>query len=82
MANQMSVETHDPQSPAEWHDHITRYGYVIVHNAVPEENLEGHDRRYLAPHWGRSARSRDLVSPRRHSSRWHGRDVPLSVNVE
>jgi len=40
MANTMSVERHDPQSPAEWHDHIARYGYVIVHNALPEDNLK------------------------------------------
>ena len=39
MANAMSVETHDPQGPSEWHDHIAQYGYVIVHNALPEENL-------------------------------------------
>ncbi|MGI8914568.1 MAG: phytanoyl-CoA dioxygenase family protein [Chloroflexota bacterium] len=39
IATQTSTETHDPQSPAEWHDQITRYGYVIVHNAVPKENL-------------------------------------------
>ena len=25
--------------PAEWHDHIAQYGYVIVHNALPQENL-------------------------------------------
>jgi len=37
---QLSVETHDPQSPAEWHDHIARNGYVVVHNAVPEKNLK------------------------------------------
>jgi len=40
MSSQVSVGTHDPQSPAEWHDHITRYGYVIVHDAVPRENLQ------------------------------------------
>ena len=40
MSSQLSVGTHDPQSPAEWHDHIARYGYVIVHHAVPEENLK------------------------------------------
>jgi hypothetical protein len=40
MANTMSVDTHDPQSPAEWRDQITRYGYVIVHHALPEQNLE------------------------------------------
>ncbi len=40
MANSMSVDTHDPQSPAKWHDQITRYGYVIVHHALPEENLK------------------------------------------
>jgi ectoine hydroxylase-related dioxygenase (phytanoyl-CoA dioxygenase family) len=40
MANTMSLEQHDPQSPTEWHDHIARYGYVIVHNALPAENLE------------------------------------------
>ena len=40
MSGQLSVETHDPQSPAEWRDHITRYGYVIVHDAVPAENLQ------------------------------------------
>jgi ectoine hydroxylase-related dioxygenase (phytanoyl-CoA dioxygenase family) len=40
MANSVSVEQHDPQSPAEWRDHIARYGYVIVHNALPKENLQ------------------------------------------
>jgi ectoine hydroxylase-related dioxygenase (phytanoyl-CoA dioxygenase family) len=40
MDNATSVETHDPQGPAEWHDHIAQYGYVIVHNALPEENLQ------------------------------------------
>ena len=39
MANAISVEKHDPQGPAEWHDHIAQYGYVIVHNVLPEENL-------------------------------------------
>jgi len=39
MAKTMSVERHDPQSPTEWRDHIARYGYVIVHNALPEQNL-------------------------------------------
>jgi len=34
-----SATTHDPQSPAEWRDHIKQYGYVVVHNAVPPENL-------------------------------------------
>jgi ectoine hydroxylase-related dioxygenase (phytanoyl-CoA dioxygenase family) len=36
----MSVVTHDPEGPAEWHDHIIRYGYVIVQNAVPAQNLQ------------------------------------------
>jgi len=40
MANAITVARHDPQSPAEWHDHIARYGYVIVHTAVPQENLK------------------------------------------
>jgi hypothetical protein len=39
MANASSVETHDPQSPAEWRGHVKQYGYVIVHNALPPENL-------------------------------------------
>jgi ectoine hydroxylase-related dioxygenase (phytanoyl-CoA dioxygenase family) len=39
MANAISAEKHDPQGPAEWHDHIAQYGYVIVHHALPEENL-------------------------------------------
>jgi hypothetical protein len=39
MTSQLSVETHDPQSPAEWRDHLMRHGYVIVHHAVPEKNL-------------------------------------------
>ena len=39
MANTISVERHDPQSPTEWREHIARYGYVIVHNVLPEENL-------------------------------------------
>ena len=33
------METHDPRGPAEWHDHIAQHGYVIVHNALPQENL-------------------------------------------
>ncbi|MBV9597127.1 MAG: hypothetical protein JOZ87_09690, partial [Chloroflexi bacterium] len=40
MTNQVSVPTHDSESPAEWRDHIARHGYVIVHHAVPEENLQ------------------------------------------
>jgi hypothetical protein len=40
MTHSAGVEKHDPQGPAEWHDHIMRYGYVIVHNAVPKENLD------------------------------------------
>ena len=36
----MSVQTHDPESPTEWLDHIKTYGYVIIHNAVPSENLQ------------------------------------------
>lgn len=35
-----SVQTHDPQSPAEWLEHIKTYGYVIIHDAVPPENLQ------------------------------------------
>src|SRR5438105_1039246 len=37
--NTIGVETHDPQGPAEWHDHIAQHGYVIIHNALLEENL-------------------------------------------
>lgn len=40
MVGTVSVETYDPQSPAEWHDHITKHGYVIIHNVLPKENLE------------------------------------------
>ena len=40
MADTVSLARHDPESPAEWRDHIARYGYVIVHNALPKENLE------------------------------------------
>src|SRR5437868_2512818 len=40
MTKQSSVATHDPESPAEWRDHLMRHGYVIVHHAVPQENLE------------------------------------------
>jgi hypothetical protein len=40
IVNQLSVEKQDPESPAEWRDHIRRYGNVIVHNALPEQNLE------------------------------------------
>lgn len=36
----VSTATHDPQSPAEWKDHITKFGYVIIHDAVPKENLD------------------------------------------
>jgi Phytanoyl-CoA dioxygenase (PhyH) len=35
-----ALKTHDPDNPAEWHDHIQKYGYVIIHDAVPRENLE------------------------------------------
>src|SRR6266567_5276065 len=41
VANTLSTERHDPQSPADWRDHITRYEYVIVHHTVPEENFAG-----------------------------------------
>jgi Phytanoyl-CoA dioxygenase (PhyH) len=34
------VVGHDPKSPAEWREHIQKYGYVIVHDVVPKENLE------------------------------------------
>ena len=34
-----SVVTHDPQSPEAWREHILKYGYVIVHDVVPKENL-------------------------------------------
>jgi ectoine hydroxylase-related dioxygenase (phytanoyl-CoA dioxygenase family) len=40
MASELSVQTHDPQSPSEWREHLMQYGYVIVHNAVPESNLQ------------------------------------------
>jgi ectoine hydroxylase-related dioxygenase (phytanoyl-CoA dioxygenase family) len=36
---QSGLQTHDPSSPAEWRDHIMRHGYVIVHDALPPENL-------------------------------------------
>jgi ectoine hydroxylase-related dioxygenase (phytanoyl-CoA dioxygenase family) len=39
MADVSNVTTHDAQSPVEWRDHIKQYGYVVVHNAVPPENL-------------------------------------------
>ncbi len=39
MVNTMSVEAHDPRSPAEWREHIKRYGYVIVHDVLPREHL-------------------------------------------
>ena len=39
MANAISVETHDPEGPTEWHDHIAKYGYVIIHDVLPKENL-------------------------------------------
>lgn len=35
-----SVLTHDPKNPAEWRAHIQKYGYVIVHDVVPKENLD------------------------------------------
>ncbi|MBV9582792.1 MAG: phytanoyl-CoA dioxygenase family protein [Chloroflexi bacterium] len=40
MADTLDVTTHDPRNPAEWHDHITRFGYVIVHDAVPAPYLQ------------------------------------------
>jgi Phytanoyl-CoA dioxygenase (PhyH) len=40
VSSQLRVETHDPESPAEWRDHLMHHGYVIVHHAVPQENLE------------------------------------------
>jgi hypothetical protein len=40
MGDAIGLETHDPQRPAEWHDHITKYGYVIVHDVLPKEDLQ------------------------------------------
>jgi hypothetical protein len=40
VSSQLRVETNDPESPAEWRDHLIHHGYVIVHHAVPRENLE------------------------------------------
>lgn len=40
MVSTPSVESSNPQSPAEWHDHIAKNGYVIIHNALPPANLE------------------------------------------
>lgn len=40
MAEAVNMVGHDPQSPAEWRDHIQTYGYVIVHDALPQENLQ------------------------------------------
>jgi Phytanoyl-CoA dioxygenase (PhyH) len=34
-----SLVKHDPQSPEAWREHILKYGYVIVHDVVPKENL-------------------------------------------
>lgn len=39
----MSASTREPsyetQDPSEWRDQITTYGYVVVHDVVPPENL-------------------------------------------
>jgi hypothetical protein len=52
----MSAEiVHDPQNPAVWLDHIRTYGYVIIHNAVPQENLDA----VLADLWQHTGASPD-----------------------
>lgn len=40
MSEAAAVETHDPGNPAEWRDHIQKYGYVVIHDVVPKENLD------------------------------------------
>ena len=71
MANTISVERHDPRSPTEWRDHIAHYGYVIVHNALPEPNLRAtiHD---IWRHTGADPSDGYVVSARHHSPGRHG----------
>jgi hypothetical protein len=42
-SDSMSIAESGPdyatQDPTAWHDQIVKYGYVIVHDAVPQENL-------------------------------------------
>ena len=40
MSTATPTTAYDTPDPAAWHDQITTYGYVIVHNAVPQENLD------------------------------------------
>jgi hypothetical protein len=40
MGDATGVAEHDPQSPAEWNDHIKTYGYVVVHDVLPKEQLD------------------------------------------
>ena len=92
MAHAISVERHDPQSPAEWRDHITRYGYVIVHNALPEENLRA-TRDDIWPHtvadpddaetWYRQdvIRPVGLVEMYHYQSMWNNRQHPRIYDI-
>jgi len=92
MANTLGVEQHDPQSPAEWHDHISRYGYVIVHNALPEENLKA----TIDDIWGHTGADpndpetwyrRDIIRPvgmvemYHYQSMWNNRQNPRVYDI-
>jgi hypothetical protein len=71
MGDATGVETHDPQSPAEWHDHITKYGYVIVHNVLPPENLKA----VVDDIWKHTGASPD------DPESWYRKDVIRSVGM-
>lgn len=40
MSSTTREASYDTQNPAEWHDQIVTYGYVIVHDVVPAANLK------------------------------------------
>jgi len=92
VTNQQTVATHDPQSPAEWRDHLMEYGYVIVHNAVPQENLQA----LIDDIWRHTAANptdpetwyqRDIIRPvgmvemYHYQSMWNNRQHPNVYNI-
>ena len=71
MTSPTGVETHAPTDPAQWRDHIQTYGYVIVHDVLPKENLDA----VVADMWRHTGASPD------DPSSWYRPDIIRTVGM-
>jgi hypothetical protein len=84
--------TYDTQNPAEWRDQISTFGYVIVHDVVPKENLDA----VIADLWKHTGASPDdpdswyrpdiirtngMVEMYQYQSMWDNRQNPRLYDV-